>query len=101
MYRRTRKYAQSRKWRPRPEVPESEQRPVAWRPPLLRRRLIIIDYDGPEPVMHTADMYRTNRIDSYRVVVDGSEWKARVGWSRFLDGLRRAMPRLTSTRNRD
>lgn len=39
------------------------------------------------------------RIDSYRAVIDGREWKASVGWSRVLDGLRRALPRLASPRH--
>lgn len=98
MYRRTRKYAEQRKRRTRSEVPEAEQRPAAWTPPLLRRRIVIEDFDRPDPVRHVVELYRTTRIDSYRAVIDGQEWKSRVGWSRVLDGLRRAMPRLASSR---
>lgn len=101
MYRRTRKYEARRKWRPRQELPEDERRPEAWRPPKLRRRIVITDFDGAEPVEHVIELYRTNRIDSYRAVIDGEEWHARIGWSRILDGLRRAMPRLTSPRSLD
>jgi hypothetical protein len=99
MYRRTSKYANRREWRPRTAVPEVDRRPVAWRPPKLRRRITIEDFDGAEPRIHVVELYRTARIDSYRAVIDGREWHARIGWSRVLDGLRRALPRLTSPRH--
>jgi len=98
MYRRTRKY-QARRDRHRPEVAPEDQRPPQWQPPLLRRRIMIEDFDGPEPRTHTIELYRTARIDSYRAVIDGAEWKTSVGWSRVLDGLRRAMPRLLGPRH--
>lgn len=101
MYRRTRKYTARRKWHPRPEVAPEDQRATAWRPPDLRRRITIEDFDGAEPRTHVVELHRTSRIDSYRAVIDGQQWKARVGWSRVLDGLRRAMPRLASVRNRE
>lgn len=61
--------------------------------PELRRRLIVIDYDFGERI-HTLDLYRTNRIDCYRVVADGVEWKRRIGWSAILAGLRKSLPRV-------
>lgn len=61
--------------------------------PELRRRLIVIDFDFGEKI-HTLDLYRTNRVDCYRVVADGVEWKKRVGWSKILAGLRMSMPRV-------
>lgn len=61
--------------------------------PDLRRRLIVIDYDFGEKI-HTLDLYRTNRIDCYRVVADGVEWKRRIGWSAILAGLRKSLPRV-------
>lgn len=61
--------------------------------PDLRRRLIVIDYDFGERI-HTLDLYRTNRIDCYRVVADGVEWKRRIGWSAILAGLRKSLPRV-------
>lgn len=67
------------------------EHPIAM--PDLRRRIIVIDYDFGERV-HTLDLYRTNRVDCYRVVADGVEWKKRVGWSRILAGLRKSMPRV-------
>lgn len=71
--------------RPAPDYPPSL--------PELRRRLIVIDYDFGEKI-HTLDLYRTNRVDCYRVVADGVEWKRRVGWSKILAGLRMSLPRV-------
>lgn len=61
--------------------------------PELRRQIIIRDFDFGETI-HTLDLYRTNRIDCYRVVADGVEWKERIGWSKLLAGLRKSMPRV-------
>src|SRR5881397_2499806 len=61
--------------------------------PALRRTLIIIDYDFGR-VEHRIDLYRTPRIDCYRAVADGVEWKRRVGWSKVLAGLRVKLPRV-------
>lgn len=63
--------------------------------PDLRRRIIIQDFDFGERI-HTLDLYRTNRVDCYRVVADGVPWKSRMGWSRILAGLRKSMPRVSS-----
>jgi hypothetical protein len=59
--------------------------------PALRRTLIIIDYDFGR-VEHRIDLYRTPRIDCYRAVADGVEWKHRIGWSKVLAGLRVKFP---------
>jgi len=64
--------------------------------PALRRQIIIRDFDFGETI-HTLDLYRTNRVDCYRVVADGVEWKARMGWSRILAGLRKSLPRVGAT----
>lgn len=61
--------------------------------PELRRRIIITDYDFGERV-HTLDLYRTGRVDCYRVHVDGLPWKNRIGWSKILEGLRKSLPRV-------
>lgn len=61
--------------------------------PQLRRRIVITDYDFGERV-HTIDLYRTSRVDCYRVHVDSKLWKARIGWSKILEGLRKSLPRL-------
>jgi hypothetical protein len=63
--------------------------------PKLRRRIVITDYDFGERV-HTLDLYRTSRVDCYRVNVDGKPWKARIGWSKILEGLRKSLPRVGS-----
>ena len=61
--------------------------------PELRRRIVIQDFDFGE-VIHTLDLYRTGRVDCYRVHVDGKPWKARIGWSKILEGLRKSLPRV-------
>src|SRR5258708_19430939 len=61
--------------------------------PALRRTMIIIDYDFGR-VEHRIDLYRTPRIDCYRAVAAGLEWKRRVGWSKVLAGLRVNFPRV-------
>lgn len=64
--------------------------------PDLRRRIVITDFDFGECV-HTLDLYRTSRVDCYRVHVDGKPWKARIGWSKILEGLRKSLPRVGAT----
>src|SRR6266699_4546093 len=61
--------------------------------PSLRRTLIIIDHDFGT-VEHRIDLYRTRRIDCYRAVADGVEWKRSIGWSKVLAGLRVKFPRV-------
>ena len=61
--------------------------------PMLRRTVIVIDHDFGE-VQHRLDLYRTNRRDCYRVVADGVEWQARMGWSRVLAALRKSLLRV-------
>ena len=70
--------------------PVPEYRPQM---PELRRRILIEDFDfGHE--LHVMEFFRTNRIDCFRVVVDGKEWKKRIGFSMALAGLRKSMPRV-------
>jgi hypothetical protein len=61
--------------------------------PGLRREIIIIDHDFGERV-HRLALYKTSRIDCYRVEVDGRPWKERIGWSQILAGLRKSLPRV-------
>ena len=61
--------------------------------PDLRRRIVIESFDFGHSV-HVMEFYRTNRIDCFRVVVDGKEWKRRIGFSAALAGLRKSMPRV-------
>ena len=61
--------------------------------PDLRRRVIVIDYDFGE-VINIIELYKTNRIDCYRVMADGILWKERAGWSKVLEGLRKSFLRV-------
>lgn len=67
--------------------------------PALRRELIVIDYDSGKPVTHTLRLYRTSRIDQYRVTSDDKPWKDRIGWSRVLASLRKSYHRLPGPRS--
>ncbi len=67
--------------------------------PLLRRELIVIDYDSGEPVTHTMHLYRSDRVDCYHAHADGKLWKERIGWSKVLAGVRRAYQRLPGARS--
>ena len=57
--------------------------------PMLRRVLIVIDYDSGQPVEHRIELYRTRRVDVYRATADGQDW-GRRGWSAVLEGCARA-----------
>ena len=61
--------------------------------PELRRLIEITDYDTSIPVTHQIELYRSNRIDCYKAWIDGKLWKERIGWSKILEGLRKALPR--------
>lgn len=61
--------------------------------PELRRRIVIEDFDFGHRV-HVMELHRTSRRDCYRVTVDGKLWKARIGWSKILEGLRKSLPRV-------
>lgn len=74
--------------------PEREAAPDL---PLLRRVLIVIDYDSGGPVEHRIELYRTSRVDVYRATADGQDWGHR-GWTAVLEGLRKSLPRRLSVR---
>lgn len=61
--------------------------------PDLRRSIVIVDHDFGT-VEHRIDLYRTNRIDCYKVIADGTEWKQRAGWSRVLAAVRKSFLRV-------
>lgn len=86
--------ARAAKDRVRLESPAPEYPPTM---PELRRRIVITDFDFGE-VTHTIDLYRSNRIDCYRVVADGVEWKKRSGWSAVLEGIRKSFLRVSASR---
>ncbi|MEW6647154.1 MAG: hypothetical protein AB1450_08155 [Pseudomonadota bacterium] len=100
MYRRTNRYRQrlaaAREARERLRL-DGDAPDYPAELPHLRRRIVIIDYDHGR-VVHRLDLYRSDRIDCYRVVADGQPWKARAGWSAVLAGLRKSMPRVASPR---
>ena len=61
--------------------------------PELRRRIVVENFDfGHET--HVLEFFRSDRVDCFRVVVDGKEWKRRIGFSKALAGLRKSMPRV-------
>jgi hypothetical protein len=96
MYRETKKAKKFKamraaKERKRLEGPAPDYPPDL---PNLRRVITVTDYDTGEPVTHTIELYKSNRIDCYRAVVDGAPWKDRIGWSKILAGLRKALPRV-------
>lgn len=62
--------------------------------PHLRRTIVITDYDFGEPIVHKIELIRCDRIDCYDAYVDGKLWRKRIGWSRILNGIRKALPRL-------
>lgn len=66
--------------------------------PDLRREVIVIDYDSGHPVTHTLHLYRTKRVDTYRVQADGQPWKS-CGWSVAMAGLRKSYQRVPSPRS--
>ena len=52
--------------------------------PNLRRIVIVIDFDFGKKIVKFFKFYRTNRIDTYRIVdEDGAYVKA--GWARFIN----------------
>ena len=64
-----------------------------WEPPEVRRVVTITDYDHGEKT-YRMELRRTDRIDCYDCYVDGNLWKARIGWSRVQEWIRKAFPRV-------
>lgn len=64
--------------------------------PLIRRRIIVEDYDHGDIVRHEFVLQRSNRIDCYYLDVDGVRLPGRYGWARILSLLRKAFPRTSS-----
>jgi hypothetical protein len=63
--------------------------------PELRRKIIIIDYDFGKKI-NVLSLYKSNRIDCFDVHVNGMLWKKRIGFSRILQGIRKALPRVNA-----
>jgi len=97
MYRKTKRYYErvdeSKRTR---GVSDPVDRPMDV--PHLRRIVLVIDFDF-KTTAHLFKLFRTPRIDSYRVEVDGKLWRESVGWARILEALRKSMPRVLSARN--
>lgn len=103
MYRRRSKGSQKinermRRWR---EV--REQKRLDWpvpqypyEPPEIRRRIIVEDYDYGRTVRHEFVLLRSDRIDCYRVAVDGQLLPGRMGWARILELIRKTFLRATT-----
>jgi hypothetical protein len=76
-------------------------RPASGRPPELpglRRVVVVTDYDTGAPITHSLRLYRTRRVDTYRIEADGKPWR-NGGWSVAMEGLRKAYPRVLSPRS--
>lgn len=81
--------AQSKMGQPAPDYPAEL--------PKVRMRIIVERYDLAQPERHEFELHRTNRVDVYNVLVDGQPWK-QAGLTAVLEGLRKACPRVMSTR---
>jgi hypothetical protein len=66
--------------------------------PLVRRMVVVTDFDSGQPVAHTLELRRSRRVDSYAVFADGQPWKV-CGWSKVCEGLRKSHQRLPSPRS--
>lgn len=62
--------------------------------PELRRRIIIENLDFGE-VRHEINLYKSNRIDCFRMEVDGMIISEKIGWSRVLEKVRKAFLRIS------
>ena len=100
MYRRSNKYQQlrariaksiaKRENERLKHVNESGTEPLL---PDLRKKIEITSYDMGESKTITFELFQSDRIDCYKVLVDGKLWKKRVGLSKILEGIRKALPR--------
>lgn len=61
--------------------------------PQLRRMIIVVDYDFGK-VVETMKLYKTDRIDCYKAVVNGGVWKERVGWAKCIEKMRKSFIRI-------
>ncbi len=103
MYRQTNRYKQQRKnlarMREAKEQNRLEGSPKDYpkKLPKLRRIVIIIDFDFGVRFARM-DLYRTSRVDCYDAYINSELWKSRIGWSRVLEWIRKAFPRVISER---
>jgi hypothetical protein len=98
-YRRSHRYsrqiaaARAAKARLREEGPAPDY-PVEL--PELRREVVVVDYDTGAPVVSHWRLYRTARVDCYRVEEGGRPWAGRHGWAKVLAAVRQRFPRVLS-----
>lgn len=63
----------------------------------LRMRITVERFDVGCESAHVFELRKAQRIDQYRVYIDGQPWRV-AGLSAVLAGLRKATPRLLSER---
>ncbi|GAA6133292.1 hypothetical protein NBRC116188_00810 [Oceaniserpentilla sp. 4NH20-0058] len=103
MYRRSKKYQQLRA-KVAKSIAAREQKRIEGAneveiPPLLpelRKKIEITSFDMGEPITITFELFKSDRIDCYKVFVNGKLWKKRIGLSRVLEGIRKSLPRHSS-----
>jgi len=61
--------------------------------PECRRRIIIEDFDFGS-VRHEINLFKTLRIDYYRMEVDGAIIKEHIGWTKVLEIIRKSFLRV-------
>ncbi len=61
--------------------------------PGLRREVIVRDHDFAN-VEYRFELWRTNRVDCYKLVCDGNMIAERVGWARALEIIRKGFVRV-------
>mgnify|MGYP001033736730 CR=1 FL=1 len=100
MYRRSKKYQQLRARiaqplaaRERKRLNQVDEEGITPLLPGLRKKIEITSYDMGEEKTITFDLYQSDRIDCYKVLVDGKLWKKRVGLSKILEGIRKSLPK--------
>ena len=74
---------------PRPDYPKEV--------PKLRKVIIIINFDFGARV-NVMKLFRTGKIDQYRVEANGKYW-GKMGLSKVFEGIRKSMPRVLSSRS--
>jgi len=103
MYRRSKKYQQLRARiaasvaaRERKRLQAVSEDNFELDLPDLRKKIEITEYDADGSKTTVLELYQSDRIDCYRVMVNGKLWKQRIGMSRILEGIRKAIPRRMS-----
>lgn len=65
--------------------------------PNLRKVIIVISFDFGVKI-NVMKLFRTGKIDQYRVEANGKPWGKNMGLSKVFEGLRKSMPRVLSKR---